>query len=112
MRHSTVNSSSSAFTFRPLCGSNFSAMPVISNVSLPVRPSDSAFSPAVELQRQDAHTDEVAAVDALEALGDRRTDALQERSLRRPIARRTAPVLLAGDDDQRRASSAYLTEAS
>src|SRR2546425_700049 len=39
-----------------------------------------------ELQRQNAHVHEVAAVNALEALGDDRGDAEQQRTLRRPVA--------------------------
>src|SRR5262245_13980640 len=54
-----------------------------------------------ELQRQHAHVHEVAAVNALEALRDDRLDAEQERSLCRPVARRSRSVLLAGDDEQR-----------
>ena len=40
-----------------------------------------------ELQRRDAHPDEVRAVDALEALGDDRAHAEQLRALRGPVAR-------------------------
>src|SRR5207248_3805391 len=39
-------------------------------------------------------------VDPLEALRDRRADAEQQRSLRRPVARRPRAVLLARDDDE------------
>src|SRR5690606_31055695 len=56
-----------------------------------------------ELQRDDAHHDQIAAVDALEALGDDRLDAKQRRALGRPVARATGAVLVAGQDDQRRA---------
>src|SRR5215470_10336204 len=55
-----------------------------------------------ELQRQHAHSDQVAAVNALEALGDDRSHAQQSRPFRRPIARAARAVLLAGDYDQRR----------
>src|SRR5690606_31523538 len=48
-----------------------------------------------ELQRQHAHVHEVAAMDALEALGDDGPDAEQERALRRPVARGAGAVLLA-----------------
>src|SRR5205807_10119759 len=58
---------------------------------------------ALELQRQDAHADQVGAVDALEALGDHRADAEQERALGRPVPRGSRPVLLARQHDQRRA---------
>src|SRR5690606_10083839 len=50
-----------------------------------------------ELQGQDAHADEVAAVDPLVALGDDRLDAEQVRALRRPVARTAGAVLLARD---------------
>src|SRR5262245_15245565 len=55
-----------------------------------------------ELQRQHAHSDQVATVNPLEALGDDRSHAQQPRPLRRPIARAARAVLLAGDHDQRR----------
>jgi hypothetical protein len=42
-------------------------------------------------------------VDALEALGDDRADAEQVGALRRPVARGARAVLLAGEDDERRA---------
>src|SRR5438093_7603619 len=38
------------------------------------------------LQRQHAHVDEVAAVNALEALGEHRLDAEQQRAFRGPVA--------------------------
>ena len=41
----------------------------------------------LELQRNDAHADEVGAVNALEGLGDDRPDAEQPRALGRPVAR-------------------------
>src|SRR4051794_6067481 len=43
---------------------------------------------SLELQRQHPHVHEIAAVDALETLRDHRLDAEQQRSLRRPVARR------------------------
>src|SRR5262245_12607354 len=55
-----------------------------------------------ELQRQHAHSDQVAAVNPLEALGDDRAHAQQPRPLRRPITRTASAVLLARDYDQRR----------
>src|SRR5829696_2906598 len=54
-----------------------------------------------ELQGQHAHADQVRAVDALEALRDDGPHPEQERTLRRPVARRTGPVFLAGQDDKR-----------
>ena len=57
----------------------------------------------LELQRQDAHADQVRAVDALEALRDHRAHAEQQRALRGPVARAAGAVLVAGDDDQRHA---------
>ena len=56
-----------------------------------------------ELQRQHAHADQVAAVDALVALGDHRPHAQQPRSLGRPVARRAGAVFLAGQHEQRHA---------
>src|SRR5690606_3472988 len=44
--------------------------------------------PLEELQRQHAHADQVAAVDALERARDHRLDAEHEGALRRPVARR------------------------
>src|SRR5439155_19673650 len=49
----------------------------------------------LELERQDAHPDEVRAMDPLEALGEDRPDPEQHRALRRPVARRTGTVLAA-----------------
>ena len=71
-------------------------MPVIENVSSPVRPSDSAVSPCGELQREDAHADQVGAVDALVGLGDDGLHAQQRGALGGPVARRAGAVLLAG----------------
>ena len=48
------------------------------NSSSPVRPSDLPALGRQELQRQNAHADQVAAVDALEAFGDDRFDAQQD----------------------------------
>src|SRR3954451_4835035 len=56
-----------------------------------------------ELERQDAHADEVAPVDPLEALGDHRADAEEHRPLRGQVARAHRAVLLAGEHDQRSA---------
>ena len=74
------------------------------SVSRPVSFSDAAFSPSRKLQRQHAHVDEIAAMDALEALREHRLDAEQQRALRRPVARRARAVFLAGDDHQRHAA--------
>src|SRR6478735_7879740 len=57
------------------------------------------------LQRDDAHADEVGAVDALVALGDDGLDAEQARALGGPVARGAGAVLLARQDDERRAGS-------
>src|SRR5579859_4028 len=53
-----------------------------------------------ELQRQDTHAHQVAAVDTLEALRDDRADAEQQRAFGRPVAGTAAAVLLPGDPDQ------------
>src|SRR5690242_9750343 len=57
--------------------------------------------PGRVLERQDSHTDEVRAVDALERLRDHGSDTQEERTLRRPVARRSGSVLLAGEHDRR-----------
>ena len=57
-----------------------------------------------ELQRQDAHADEVGAVDALVALGDDEADAEQARAFGGPVARGAGAVLLAGEDRERGAA--------
>jgi hypothetical protein len=54
-----------------------------------------------ELEREDAHADEVGAVDALVGLGDDGLDAEEGRALGRPVTGRAGAVLLAGQDDQR-----------
>ena len=56
----------------------------------------------LELQRQHAHANEVAAMDAFEALRHDSLDAQQIGSFRRPIARRAGAVFLAGQNDERR----------
>src|SRR5205085_8515112 len=56
--------------------------------------------PLPELERQDAHADEVAAVDPLEALGDHGADAEEHRPLRGPVARTPRAVLLASEHDE------------
>ena len=54
-----------------------------------------------QAQRQDAHADQVGAVDALEARGEHRADAEQALALGRPVARRAGAVALAGDEHDR-----------
>src|SRR3954454_19786842 len=54
-----------------------------------------------ELQRHDAHPDEVRAVDALEGLRDPRAHAEKVRAVPRPVARRARAVLLAAEHDER-----------
>src|SRR5690606_40412986 len=54
-----------------------------------------------ELQRQNAHADEVRTVDALEALDDYRAHAEQAGALGGPVAARAGAVFLAGDHHQR-----------
>ena len=56
-----------------------------------------------ELQRQHAHAHQVAAVDALERLGDDRAHAQQQRALGRPVAAGAVAVERAGQHHQRRA---------
>src|SRR5579883_769835 len=55
----------------------------------------------LELQRHDAHPDEIGAVDALEALGDDRLDAEEEHAFGGPVTGGAGAVFLAGDDDER-----------
>src|SRR5882757_8167826 len=57
--------------------------------------------PFLEAQRQHAHADQVRAMDALERLRHDRAHAKQVRPFRRPIARRSAAVFLAGEDNER-----------
>ena len=54
----------------------------------------------LELERQDAHADQVGAVDALVALGKHGTNAEQRRALGRPVTRRAAAVFASRDDQQ------------
>src|SRR5690606_14094197 len=56
-----------------------------------------------ELQRYDAHTDQVGAVNALVALCDYRANTEQQGAFRSPVAGRASAVFLAGDHHQRRA---------
>src|SRR4051794_15941169 len=55
-----------------------------------------------ELQREDAHADQVRAMDALEALSDDGAYAEEFGAFRGPVAGGTGAVLLAGDDHERR----------
>ena len=54
-----------------------------------------------ELQWQDAHVDEVAAVDPLVTGGDDGADAEKVGALRRPVARAARAVFSAREDDRR-----------
>jgi hypothetical protein len=54
-----------------------------------------------ELKREDSHADKVAAVDALEASSNNRTDSKQCRRLRRPVPARSGTVVNPREDDQR-----------
>ena len=57
--------------------------------------------PRKELQGQDAHADEVAAVDPFERLGDDCPDTEKQRPLRGPVAAGSGSVFLAGQHDER-----------
>ena len=59
-----------------------------------------------QLQRQDAHADQVGAVDPLEAVGQHRTRAQERRTLGGPVARRAGAVVPPGEDDRRHALGA------
>ena len=82
-------------------GSEAGRSPRCPPVSDPSRPRLSTVTPGCQLQRQHAHPHQVAAVDALEALGDHRPHAQQRRALGRPVAGAAGAVLLAGEDHQR-----------
>src|ERR1019366_4161277 len=64
--------------------------------------------PILELEREHAHPHQVAPVDALEALGHDGPHTKEVRPLRRPVARGTRAVLLAGDDHERGAAPLVL----
>ena len=87
----TVTSRASAFS-----------TPSIAKLSRPVRPRLDGDLPVAELERQDAHHQQVRAMDPLVALGDHGLHAEQVRPLRGPVAGRARPVLLSRDHDQRR----------
>ncbi len=57
----------------------------------------------LESQRQNAHADQVRAMDALEGFGDDGAHAEKPRALRRPVARRSIAISGAGEDDERHA---------
>ena len=85
----------------------------MSNRSSPVSPSVVRVLAFLVDQRQHAHADQIAAVDALEALGDDRFHAEQERALGGPVAAGAHAVILAGQHDQRRVLGFwYFIEAS
>ena len=83
-----MNSLSSARTVTSVASALFT--PVIENSSRPVRPSDVGVLAVRVLEREDAHHQQVRAVDPLVALRDHGADAEQLRALRRPVARRAA----------------------
>src|SRR5947207_4643606 len=57
-----------------------------------------------ELQWQHAHADQIRPMNALEARRHDRFHAEQPRSLRRPVATRSRPVLVPGENDERNGS--------
>ena len=60
------------------------------------------------LEGQDAHADQVGAVDALVALGDDELDAEQARAFGGPVARTAGAVFLAGERKTLRAGESVL----
>src|SRR5512133_3745500 len=54
-----------------------------------------------ELKREYPHPHEVGTVDALETFGDDRTNSQKQCPLGGPVPRRSGPVFLAGNDDER-----------
>ena len=66
-----------------------------------VQAQGQAVGAGLELQGQDAHADEVGAVDALEALGGDGLDPRQAHALGRPVAGGALTIVRPGDDDQR-----------
>src|SRR5690606_6488371 len=65
-----------------------------------VEPERIGTLPRWELQRYDTHSDEVRAVNALEAFGDDGANPQQCRSLRGPVPARTRTVLLAAENNE------------
>ena len=61
-----------------------------------------------ELTGQDSHTDEIAAVYALEALRNYCADPKESRALRRPVARTARAIFLPGEDYEGGASRLIL----
>ena len=57
-----------------------------------------------ELEREDAHADEVGAVDAFEALRDDGLDAEEAGAFGGPVAAGAGAIFLSGEDDERGAS--------
>ncbi|MDX6694663.1 MAG: hypothetical protein QOF02_2266 [Blastocatellia bacterium] len=57
--------------------------------------------PFLELTRQDAHADQIAAMNALEALRDDGLHAEQARAFGRPVTRTARAVFVARKDDER-----------
>ena len=73
----------------------------MANVSVPVRFQAFSRFAVDKLQRQNAHADQVAAVNSFVTLGDDRFYALHKRAFRRPVAGRAGAVFLAGKNAQR-----------
>ena len=91
-----------AFTVISFLGESVE-MPSMSKISWPVRPRRFASFAGLKFQRQHAHADQIAAVDALEAFGDYRAHAEQSACLWRPsratsrnhiLCRRSPPAAL------------------
>ena len=72
-----------------------------SNRSVPSSPSVCALTPSGNWHGEDAHADQVGAVDPLESPSDHRAHAEQAGALGRPVARAARSVVLSGDHDQR-----------
>ena len=64
------------------------------SVSVPVEPQALGRLAVGELERDDAHGDQVRAMDALVALRDHRAHAEQRRALGRPVAELPEPYSL------------------
>ena len=62
----------------------------------------------VELQREDAHADEIRAVNALKGLDDHCAHTEQVGTFRRPVTTRACAVLFSADDDR---GDAFITVA-
>ena len=74
---------------------------MISKTSRPVKRERFCGFPRQELQRENPHADQIRAVNALVAFGDRGAHAEQQWALGGPVARGAGTVFLAGDEDQR-----------